>query len=270
MPEETPNTILNFNDALSLLQKTSENYYTQIYIPSLKTEIPFKEINANQQKSLIKAGVDESIFASNFIEAVYNIIKDNVGDGYEYKSLTTFDKISIILSLKEKISKNITVKKDKVSIEYPVEKLIKQFKEVTHPIPVKIIVFYNDEPLLIQLSYPTIENEYRFEQELREDKNIKIESTEDLQKVLSDAFVSEITKYIDFIEINTSQIVFDNFKYKDRIKIVEKLPTSIVQQALEQISAWKKTIDDALYAEKGEEKKKTKIPIAIDATFFLS
>lgn len=265
MSETTTANNLNFDDALALLKVASEDFYISIKIPSLKKSIQFKEINASQQKTLIKAGVDESIFNSHFVDAIYDIIKENIDPKEDYKNITVFDKNGIILSLKEKIGKKITIKKDKITIEDDLAKIIKRFNKIKHPEPTIIEIAYKDEPIQIEIAYPTIEQEHEFELQLKKEKNIKVESSEDLQHVLSYAFVSEITKYINFINIKGSKIVFSDFTYSDRIKIIEKLPTGIVQKCLEKISEWKKDVDDVLYV----EDEKTSIPFIIDNSFFL-
>ena len=97
-----------------------------------------------------------------------------------------------------------------------------------------------------------------------------IKNTEDIQKILSEAFVGETSKYIQNIWINDTDINFNNFDFSKKIKIIEKLPSGLIQKILEIVSKWKKNYDEILTVETVENESTYKKVLTIDSLLFLS
>ena len=97
-----------------------------------------------------------------------------------------------------------------------------------------------------------------------------IKNTEDIQKILSEAFVGETSKYIQSIEINNVDVNFDSYDFSKKIKIVEKLPSGLIQKILETVSIWKKQFDEILTVEFTENETTYKKVLSIDSLLFLS
>jgi len=105
----------------------------------------------------------------------------------------------------------------------------------------------------------------------KKDKRVDdIKNTEDIQKILSEAFVGETSKYIQNIWINDTDINFNNFDFSKKIKIIEKLPSGLIQKILEIVSKWKKNYDEILTVEMVENESTYKKVLTIDSLLFLS
>ena len=83
---------------------------------------------------------------------------------------------------------------------------------------------------------------------------------------MAEAFIGEITKYIKSLSVNESFFDFDTLTINQKIKIVEKLPSGLIQKILEKVSDWKKISDLVITVNSGELSK----AISIDSLLFLS
>ena len=55
----------NFNDILSVLDTINKEVVLPVFIPSLQKNVNFKTINTGQQKSILKAAVDNRVLQFN-------------------------------------------------------------------------------------------------------------------------------------------------------------------------------------------------------------
>ena len=103
------NIILDFTNALDILNKVSESFKVETWIPSKGSYLTFKELDAKQQKSLLNAAMDTSVYNTGFIKAFYNILNENVLSEGEnlIDSLTLADKACVALTLRGQISDEI-------------------------------------------------------------------------------------------------------------------------------------------------------------------
>lgn len=269
MTEE--NTVLDFNDALNALSNASESFKIDVWIPSLHKFISFKEIDAKQQKNLLSAAIDNSIYNSDFVKTFYEIIKDNilVEDKSIVDRFTTSDKSAIAITLRSQISDDLTVKfSDEISEKISLKEIINKFVTYNSPDSETLTIKNADITISATISIPTIKDELEHEENFS--KNYKgvegIKNNKDLQSIVSEAFISELTKFIEYIKINESHIDFNDLSFNQKVKIVEKLPSGIIQKILEKVSEWKKNIDSVLTVSVGED---TKV-VAIDSLLFLS
>jgi hypothetical protein len=95
---------------------------------------------------------------------------------------------------------------------------------------------------------PTIGMEYGLERELRNRvTNIEIEDVQELRKTVGDAFVGEIVKYISKVSIkdedNLVPVAWQQFKFVDRIKVIETFKTGILKAILSYINTIRQEID---------------------------
>ena len=117
MTEE--NNILDFNQAINTLNDVSKAFTIDAYIPSKNSTLTFKEINAKQQKELLGAAMDTSVYNLGFSNTFYNILKDNLigDDNTIIDSLTISDRACVALTLKSQISNDLKVTFDDKEIQ---------------------------------------------------------------------------------------------------------------------------------------------------------
>ena len=130
----------------------------------------------------------------------------------------------------------------------------------------------NETEINVTVGLPTIESEYQYEIEVhKKEKSIDdVKNTEDIQNIVTDAFIGETSKYIKNVKINDIDINYESFSFLQKIKIVEKLPSGLIQMVLENVSEFKKSIDDFLTMVVEENGKTYKKVISADNLMFLS
>jgi hypothetical protein len=179
------------------------------------------------------------------------------------------------LALKSKISNeaNIIFDEDKNNIKkVDIIPIIEKFKSFQTPESENIELKNEENHIKLKISIPTIGKELDYEEEIhKKEKRVDdIKNTEDIQKILSEAFVGETSKYIQSIEINNVDVNFDSYDFSKKIKIVEKLPSGLIQKILETVSIWKKQFDEILTVEFTENETTYKKVLSIDSLLFLS
>jgi hypothetical protein len=265
------NNILNFDDALNALSNASESFKIDVWLPSKQRYVTFKEIDAKQQKSLLSAAIDNSVYNSDFIKSFYNILKENVLDEDEtfIDELSIADKAFIAISLRSQISEELTINfSETINEKIKIKDVISKFKSYKNPNFENLEVKNNEVSIKINIELPTIKDELDYEEQFYKDykKVDDVKTTKDLQNIVSEAFIAETSKYIKDISINDKNFDFKALTFNQKIRIVEKLPSALIQKLLEQISLWKKDIDSVLTVKNGDI---TKV-INIDSLLFLS
>jgi hypothetical protein len=266
--ENDKNIILNFDDALSALNDASQTFKIDAWIPSKSLYYSFKEINAKQQKDLLGAAIDNSIYNVEFSTVFYNILKENIlnVDYNVVDEFTISDKASVALTLRKQISDSLKVvfdEKQQVSSNINLDEIINKFQNYKTP-DNQILDLQN---LKIQVRYPTIKLDLSFDNEFSfNKKRYEIKTNEDLQTVITSAFLLETTKYISNVWIDDKEIDLDTLTYNQKIKVIEKLPSGLIQKILKLVSSWKKDLDDILTVEYNDYKKL----ISIDGLLFLN
>ena len=265
------NSILNFDDALNALTNASESFKIDVWLASKGRYITFKEINAKQQKSLLSAAMDNSVYNSDFIKTFYSILKENilVEDKSIVDELTLTDRSFIAIALKSQISEELNVKfTDEISSKINLKDVISKFTTYKTPSLTEVELKNDSVTLIVGITLPTIKTEVDYEENFYKDykKVDQIKSNKDVQDIISDAFISETSKYISYVNINGAKYDFNTLTFNQKIRVVEKLPSGLIQKVLEQISSWKNDIDSILTVTNGDLKK----VIAIDSLLFLS
>lgn len=267
------NTVLNIDDALRILDEASEAFKVQAWIPSKKEYYSFKEIDAKQQKNLLGAAIDDNVYNIGFIKSFYNILKENVleKEKTDIDKLSVVDKISIALHLRKQISSDVLVifdDKNKISEKIDINPIIEKLKNTSFKLNEVVNVSNGGVNIKANLSYPTVKKELDYD--LFFGKSTKkasdVKTNEDIQKIISEAFLTEITKYIDIIYINENEININTLNFDEKIKVIEKLPSVLIQKILEKVSSWKTAIDEALTVSFKDYKK----VLSIDSLLFLS
>lgn len=277
MEQENVN-ILNFDDALKALNTVSEAFNVNVWVPSKQKEYSFKELEAKQQKNMLSSAMNSSVYNTSFVKNMYNVIVSNFLDK-ENKNIindfTIFDKFAIAVSLKDKISDETSItfdEKNNIVKKLSLKPIIQKFKTFNNPKSEFLEVDNENFKIKLEISVPTILEELEYEEQInkKEKKVDDIKNTDDIQKIISEAFIGETTKYIKMIYVNDNDLGFNNIDFIKKIKLVEKLPSGILQKILQIVSKWKQEVDSILTVEtEVDGKNYTKI-ISIDGVFFLS
>jgi hypothetical protein len=280
MIEETKeeiNNILDFENALKVLDEASETFQINVWIPSKNQFLKFKEIDAKQQKDLLNAAMDNSIYNSSFLKVFTEIINSNLLE--EEKSIlediVAADKASIAIALKNQISEDIKVifdEKNNIIEKINIKPIIEKFKNFKTKISSFVLLENESVQIKAEICQPNLKKELEYSENLNKQykKADQIKTNEEVQTIISDAFIGETSKYIKNIWINNQEVCFDNITINQKNAIVEKLPSALMQKILEQVSDWKKELDNVLTVTKTLNNKEYTKVIAIDSLLFLS
>jgi len=277
MEEENVN-ILNFDDALKALNTVSEAFNVNVWIPSKQKEYSFKELEAKQQKNMLSSAMNSSVYNTSFVKNMYNVINSNFLDKENQNIIndfTIFDKFAIAVSLKDKISDETSItfdEKNNIVKKLSLKPIIEKFKTFNTPKSEFLEVDNENFKIKLEISVPTILEELEYEEQInkKEKKVDDIKNTDDIQKIISEAFIGETTKYIKMIYVNGNDLGFNNIDFTKKIRLVEKLPSGILQKILQIVSKWKQEVDSILTVETEVDGKNYTKVISIDGVFFLS
>jgi hypothetical protein len=269
---ELKNTVLDFNSALSALDRVSESFKVDAWIPSKDSYLQFRGLDAKQQKQLLGAAIDTSIYNTTFIKGFYDILKENIllEDKSVIDTLTLIDKASIALSLKSESSEQITVVFDdqnKVTGKIDIAPILEKFKAFKTPNPIVLNATSDVYVLKVEVVYPTIKVEVDYDNQYKGNKKSEdVKTTEDVQKLITEAFIGETSKFINRVWINDDEVILSDLKFEQRIKLIEKLPSTLIKKILEVVNDWKTNFDEILTVKQDDY---TKI-VSIDSLLFLN
>jgi hypothetical protein len=270
------NIILDFDKALTLLDSVSDVFKIDVWIPSLKKSIPFKEMEAKQQKMLLAAAMENTVYNSLFSKNFYEIINQNLIETDDFKKedldkLNIFDKASIAIHLRKQISNKLKVvfnSEEKISENIDLNLVIENIKNIDYKDNISIDIANKDISINVLLKIPSIKNEMVYDEEVSKlfKKTNDIKTDDDVKTLVTEAFISEASKYISKIFISSQEINFEVLTLKQKIQITERLSSTIMQKILESVSEWKTILDTALEV----KYKEYTTNIKIDSILFLN
>lgn len=223
----------NITEFLSLLNKVATENACTVYVPTLKKEVKFKNISTLQQKKLIESVVDNPVFQTRLITAMYEIITENCLEKEALQALTYIDGVAVIFQLRvssygSKYRAFIEGKEHIMDFSTVVDNAKNlQFLETTT---------LNDGLYTITIGVPTFKEHYEGEMLLRKEKNLNEAEIVNPGEVVGDAFISEISKFIKTVTINNETpdkavtIDFKTLNFKQRFSVLDKLPVSLAKE----------------------------------------
>lgn len=268
----TTNTLIEFFKELDTV-----NGY-DVYIPSLDKDLKFKQLTTEQLKSLLKTAVGSPIYNTDFILAFNNIIKDNCLDkDVNTDNFTIYDKLFILFKTKiECISPDYTF--------YFTDEEISEFNLSDESSTISLLNHYNNfrnkgkkitnktiqsNNITIECSLPTLDIENKFEKELHSDNIYDDLTTKDLQDIIGDTFINEISKFINSITVDGNIHDLTTESFTNRVKIIEKMPVNIVNDIIKYIEEYKNTTKELLvYIFNTDKEAYFEKEFPLDATLF--
>tara|TARA_R110002126_G_scaffold122632_7_gene264432 strand:- start:944 stop:1810 length:867 start_codon:yes stop_codon:yes gene_type:complete len=284
--ESVKNEMGNLEDVLGIMDRVNEVFSYEVWVPSLKKNVMFREINTNQQKRLIKAIIDSPVYNTEFIFALRKVISENCVDSkIDVDNLTILDKLLISMKMR-----SVCVG-DVIELEIPtgdgdksvkrgisLEKLIGDIRKTVNLPDVET---YTDDRGIYQLEcgIPTILNEYNLETEMRTTSESRdINNYDELRQSVGDVFIGEIAKYVRGLSITegdkTTKIDLNALSFRNRIALIEKIPERITKDVIKYIEKTKLELDKVTLVKVDIGTKDTpdikEEKFAIDGGFFTS
>jgi hypothetical protein len=220
--------ILNFNDALSLVKKTTDSAVYEVWIPSLDKNVKFRPLNAAQHKSIIQCALKASILPSQFNNVFYKIIKECVVDiEVEPNSFTILDKIFIAYHIRKNsigpvVDYTLSVKNKKKQIQFQLDDAISNFKTKYREFAPQTI---QSTDLEIDVKVPTLEAENATDRYIIDNNIDRIDDNneEKINNVLTESVVYTISKFIQEIRIGSNVILFYKLTTSEKIQLLNSL-----------------------------------------------
>jgi hypothetical protein len=269
MSEDIPVT-LSFKDALNALETLSkDSFVSEVWVPSLKRNVTIKEINAKQQKELLESAIDSSVYKSSFSKTFYDILISNVSESKDVlDTLNLADKVAIAVALRGQISPTIKVEfKEDLSEDISLKGISDKIKNYSSPEPISFEIVKNGVSINVVATLPSILSEVQFDTFLLKNKK-KTDDVEEVKSIITDAFLSETSKYIHSVSIDSQDLNYSSFSVQQKIQFVEKLPATVIQQIIDIITKWKKELESILtITASNRENTKT---LDIDSLLFLT
>lgn len=251
------------NDILSAIKEIDKTTAFKVFVPSLNREVKFKQLNTQQFKQIIKTVVDSPLYNTQFIITFNALIKQNCLENIEIDKLTILDKLFIFYVTRiESLSSEYTFDIGTVDLKERYNLFLQNFKNL---IPQNLTY----EKYVLVCSLPTLSTENRLEKELHQNINVTVDTPEKFRNILGDTFINEITKFVSELQINDKKINFEHLNFKNRIKIVEQLPTTIINDVLKYIENYKKIVNSLItfnFTLSNNEIVQRELPL--DASFF--
>ena len=272
----------NIKDIINLLQGLDQETTFNLFIPSLQKEVPFKQLTTEQLKRILKTVVDSPVYNTEFIKTFNSIIKENSLDKeVNVDNLTIFDKTLLLFKTKiESISPDFVftftdeeIRNNDLSdktVTINLETRLNKFLEKNINFEPQIIEFNNNT---VTCNLPTLYTENKLEHELHKNVKIEVNTPEELRTIVGETFINEVTKFITNININGSEVDLLKLTFKNRISVVENLPTQIINKVIKYIENYRETLKELLVHKASIQTKEQTLvviekEIPVDASLF--
>jgi hypothetical protein len=227
----------NVSDILKQLDTLNETTSVNVFVPSLKKNIRFKNLNLKQQKELLKSAIDDNITKLAFTTKFYDIIKENSIDPIDINSLYIFDRTAIAIALRSSGIDSLYTAND---IKINLNDLILQNQTLDIETFIKPLTF-ELENLTITLEVPRL-----FTDRIINNATInklRALSDKDVKTLIGELFVYEIIKFVYSITFrldnSATTTVLADLSIEDRVSVVEKLPAPIINKILSYIREYR-------------------------------
>jgi hypothetical protein len=266
---------LNIKEILSLINNANKVLEHDVYLPSLDKEIHLKTLSANHTKNIAKAAIEGAFSQNQFTLIMYAILKEICDPSIPLTHITTFDKNLICLALR---AKNIS---DELTLTLTTAK----GKELEQTVSIKELLQnqqaskykFDDEEVTVEnqsvvLNYPSIEEEYQFENYLYTTRlsTVNERDPKAMKALFGPLFVGNLSQYIKRIVIDGQTIDMTSRRISDRFDVFETLSSKLIKKIIKTIDyTFGKQVLKSLTVEETLVKEKYTGVIEITPAMFL-
>ena len=224
------------------------------------TTVPCKPLSTSHLKKLIETVIDNPLTQSLFNTTVTQIFNQSLTA--PVSDLNTIDRLLFILeSRSQTLSPTITLKEDGKEISVNLKEISNKIKQQLREHSSYVIPSTASEgKIAIKFGVPLLSTELQLNEEFPSNSTPNLEDVDELRELLGETFINEIAKSIHSITIEDKVLDLSTATFKARLKLIETLPASLIQSAIDYIERYKKVVDDCLLVE-GHT-------ISIDGTLF--
>jgi len=212
----------------AILAKIKTTETINIWIPSLQTETPFRQLTLLQQKGIIDKISNSGYGLVDFFISVNEIIKTNCLDSSIYSQLNTIDRVNILITLK----RNLTQTYQGIDMQ----KLLDKNKTIALPPLQKII---NTDKFQIEVSVPTLIEDSKL-------NSLLLSNYREERQLLGKLLVAEICKFVNKITILENNTVIDlkDQTTKNKWTILENIESKNFKDLMDYITLIRNTEEE--------------------------
>lgn len=208
----------------------------------------FKHLNANHLKELIETVVDTSLTQNTFNDTCNRIFTECLVATPEQATFNVLDRLLFVIESRiQSISPIVTVKDsnqthtfDLLQIKENIVSTIKQAPELF------IEKQYSGNGIEIVCNLPTLTIDSQLNDDLEKQNKLDVTNEETVRKLLGDAFINELAKSIRSITIQDNKLDLSTLSFNERVKTVEMLPASLINNVVSYIEAYKNSVETCL------------------------
>lgn len=236
----------DFYDLLNSIAE-EQTFSFQLVTTEEPLTVTCKQLTTLQLKDLVKSAVDSPLTQSVFSSTVSRIFQDSLVDKIGLK-LNVVDRLLFVLETR---IQSFSPTKE---VEYEGKTITVDFKKVTAKLRDQIkankdkfaTVSVTEGDLTMQIGIPFIQTDLQLNEEIYKDIDIDVQNTEQLRKIIGEAFINEIAKSIYSVSTKEKVIDLSNRSFKQRLALVESLPASLIQKVINYVEQYKKVVETSL------------------------
>lgn len=211
------------------------------------TVVSCKQLTTLHLKELIKTVVDSPLTQSSFNSTATKVFKQSLTSPLP-SALNVIDRLLFILETRcQSLSPTKTITEDG-------ETFVVDFKEISTNLLARLKENVSllapgtatEGKITVNFGVTTLDAELQLNEEIYKNVNPNVDDTDELRKVLGDAFINEIAKALHSITIQDKTLDLSTISFKSRLKAIEQLPASLIQQVIKYIENYKKIVDECL------------------------
>lgn len=215
----------SFDTLLKQIESTKKNIVA--FSPTLQKDIELKPLTIDQQSVIIDSISDISTLQVNPIYLIVkfntnfnNIIKDNV-DKDIFHSLTTVDRVNIILYFRNDVSNSVELDGEEINLQ----KIIDRNRNIDNVQTQKII---EKDGFKFDVSIPKLSDDSEVNRILAK----KIKENPSTNSIVGDIYLYEILKFVNSIQFEDGEVVKIQKNYKN-LQLLKKINLSTLRPVIQ-------------------------------------
>ena len=215
----------SFDTLLKQIESTKKNIVA--FSPTLQKDIELKPFTIDQQSVIIDSISDISTLQVNPIYLIVkfntnfnNIIKDNV-DKDIFHSLTTVDRVNIILYFRNDVSNSVELDGEEINLQ----KIIDRNRNIDNAQTQKII---EKDGFKFDVSIPKLSDDSEVNRILAK----KIKESPSTNSIVGDIYLYEILKFVNSIQFEDGEVVKIQKNYKN-LQLLKKINLSTLRPVIQ-------------------------------------
>jgi hypothetical protein len=212
---------------LDELKQLNEKDCFDVYVPSLGKSVPFKALSVKQHKDIVKtllSGVEGTILVTK----VFNdIIQENSLQPISFKH---YDRSKILVEIRQQSISNKVIIDDQ---EYLITDLPKYNAKFTESAEFKY------KGITVKVNIPTLDLDSKITEKCVTEISKFTSDDKKIGNSVNILLAYELMKFIESIQIDDANIIFNETGTYDKKNIIENLPLKLNNDILEFITKYK-------------------------------